>query len=158
MAVVLPRAIDLRGVARDGAPLEVAAGLRRLHLRRHLHELVGRPERTPGRPVGTDRARRQRRRGDVELGSETREWIVVFERAGWATRAADSAMQSAVPCGWINVVCRTAPRRLRASAAATWRDDLVMIRVAVEVGVCVDVGRTREIEDGVEIGGQHRAP
>ena len=33
--------------------------------------------------------------------------------------------------------------------------DLGVVRVAVEVGVCVDVGRTREIEDGVEVGGEH---
>ena len=32
--------------------------------------------------------------------------------------------------------------------------DLVVVRVAVEVGVCVDVGRTCEIDDGVEVGGQ----
>ena len=32
--------------------------------------------------------------------------------------------------------------------------DLGVVRVAVEVGVCVDVGRAREIKDGVEVGGQ----
>src|SRR5262249_59059380 len=86
VATVVPRgAIDLRGVARNRPPLEIAVGLRHLHLGWHLHELVGRAERTPARALWTDRARRQRRRGDVERGSEARKWIVVRERRGGAS-------------------------------------------------------------------------
>src|SRR5262249_56960908 len=86
VATVVPRgAIDLRGVARNRPPLEIAVGLRHLHLGWDLHELVGRAERTPARALWTDRARRQRRRGDVERGSEARKWIVVRERRGGPT-------------------------------------------------------------------------
>src|SRR5262249_56343951 len=78
-AVVVPGASDLGGVAGNRKPLEVAVGLRHLHRRRYLHQLVGRPERTPARALVSGRTRRQWRGGDVERGGEAREGIVVAE-------------------------------------------------------------------------------